>query len=330
MTAQPVNLNSQPLRGVPGTAIEQVNLDAADFDAARQRLALPERLFALDQLDCHYDQAAATLWTFMRPRGRPSFNPAMLADFTKWQEDIATAFGPTGVPLDFLVLGSRVPGVFCYGGDLDLFGALIRAGDRAGLIRYGRACVEILHRNMACLDLPLVTIGLVQGDALGGGWEALMSFNVIIAEKDAKFGLPEIKFNLFPGMGAHAILSRKVGSAIAERMILSGEDYSAKELYALGLVQVLAEPGEGVAAVHDYIKRERRRLGGHIGAHRAMRMAEPVTLDRLVAIVTEWADTALKLSASDLKIMRWIVNRQRQYQLADDDGDQATRLPLAG
>ncbi len=300
------------------------------MEAVRLRTSLPERLFNLDQLDCMYEEDAATLWTFMRPKGRPSFNPAMLADFTMWQEDIATAFGPTGVPLDFLVLGSRVPGVFCYGGDLDLFGALIRAGDRAGLIRYGRACVEILHRNMACLDLPMVTIGLVQGEALGGGWEALMSFNVIVAEKGAKFGLPEIKFNLFPGMGAHAILSRRVGTAMAERMILSGSDYSAEQLYDLGLVHVLAEPGEGVATVQDYIRRERRKLGGHIGAHRAMRMANPITLDELVAIVTEWADSALKLSESDLKIMRWIVNRQRNYQISDDGDDQATSLPLAG
>jgi len=220
--------------------------------------------------------------------------------------------------------------VFCYGGDLDLFGNLIRAGDRAGLIRYGRACVEILHRNMACLDLPLITIGLVQGEALGGGWEALMSFNVIIAERGVKFGLPEIKFNLFPGMGAHAILSRKVGSAMAERMVHSGEDFTAEQLHALGLVHVVAEPGEGVAAVREYISKQRRRLAGHIGSHRAMRMAKPITLDELVAIVTEWADTALKLSDADLKMMRWIVNRQRQYQLPDDNGDQATRLAAAG
>lgn len=325
MTAQPINLGTGSHRRVSG-----LDIDTDAFDAARQRLALPERLFNLGQLDCHYDDQAATLWTFMRPIGRPSFNPAMLADFTMWQEDIATAFGPPGVPLDFLVLGSRVPGVFCYGGDLDLFGALIRAGDRAGLIRYGRACVEILHRNMASLDLPMITIGLVQGDALGGGWEALMSFNVIIAERGVKFGLPEIKFNLFPGMGAHAILSRKVGSALAERMIQSGEDFTAEQLYELGLVHALAEPGQGVAAVHDYISKQRRRLAGHIGAHRAMRTAKPITLDELVAIVAEWADTALKLSDADLKMMRWIVNRQRQYELPAETGVQPTRLAAAG
>ncbi|MGA7515642.1 MAG: hypothetical protein WB691_13590 [Pseudolabrys sp.] len=50
---------------------------------------------------------------------------------------------------------------------------------------YGESCVRILHRNINCLGLPMVTIGLAQGDALGGGFESLLSFNVIIAERGA-------------------------------------------------------------------------------------------------------------------------------------------------
>ncbi len=291
---------------LPGSA----SADAAAVRGADWPAALPPRLFNLAQLDCLYDPAIETLWTFISPTGRPSFNPAMLADFTAWQDDIAASFGPGRVPLKYLVLGSRVPGVFCYGGDLDLFAALIRAGDRPGLIRYGRHCVEILHRNLASLDLPIITVGLVEGDALGGGWEALMSFNLIVAERGARFGLPEISFNLFPGMGAHALLSRKVGAAMAERLIRSGEPWSAEQLYDLGLVHHLADPGDGAVAVRALINRERRRHAGHVGANRAMRLVNPVTLDELVAIVTEWADTALKLGESDLRFMLKLVARQ--------------------
>jgi DSF synthase len=56
--------------------------------------------------------------------------------------------------------------------------------------------------------LPILTVGLVQGAALGGGFEALLSFDYVVAERDATFGLPEILFGLFPGMGAHSLLSR--------------------------------------------------------------------------------------------------------------------------
>ena len=81
----------------------------------------------------------------MRPAGRPSFTPPMLADFDSWQRLIGQGFGPGKVPLKFLVLGSRAPGVFCFGGDLELFEQLIRTKDRAALANYGYRCVEILH-----------------------------------------------------------------------------------------------------------------------------------------------------------------------------------------
>src|SRR5258706_3838806 len=74
---------------------------------ASKRLALPDKLFGLEQLDVLYDPAAEVLWTYMRPSGRPSFTPRMLADFEEWQRLILEAFGEGGACLQFLVLGSR-------------------------------------------------------------------------------------------------------------------------------------------------------------------------------------------------------------------------------
>jgi DSF synthase len=267
-------------------------------------------LGALRQLETCWDEDNATLWTFMRPEGRPSFNPEMLRDFQAWQDGIAARFGPGGDTLRYLVLGSRFPGVFCLGGDLALFADLIRRQDRAALVSYGRACVRILHRNMLGLGLPIVTIGLVQGDALGGGLEALLSFNVIVAERGAKFGLPETAFGLFPGMGAHSFLVRRLGAARAEQMILSCATYTAEEMYDLGLVHVLAEPGEGEAAVRAYIRQNRRRHGGQCAIYRATQSASPITLRELEAIVEVWADAALGLQDQDLKLMLRLVGAQ--------------------
>lgn len=292
---------------------------------ARRRLALAPRLFALDQLDVHYDEPRATLWSLMNPVGRACFNRGLLDDFAAWQDLIMASFGHDyAPPLRYLVLGSRVPGVFCYGGDLDLFVQLIRAGDRAALVDYGRRCVAILHRNINSLNLPLVTIGMVEGDALGGGWEALLSFDVLIAERGAKFGLPETMFGLFPGMGAHAILARKLGQAAAERMILSGRNYLAEDLYDMGLVHALAHPGEAREAVEAYIAKETRRHCGRVGAFAAMKRVNPVTLDELNAIVGLWADAALQLSEQDLRLMIRLVSAQSR---SAQGMDQATRDP---
>lgn len=281
-----------------------------------QRLAVPERLLNLDELEVFYEAEAKALWTFMRPANRPSFTPPMLRDFEQWQRLIGGSFGPGKLGLDYLVLGSRSPGVFCLGGDLELFHGFIRAGNRDALVAYGNRCVEILHRNMHALDLPMITIGLVQGQALGGGFEALLSFDHIVAERGATFGLPEIIFGLFPGMGAHSLLSRKLGTALADRMILSSETYSAEDMYDMGIVQQLAAPGEGIEAVRTFINKSQRKHSGLVGAHRAMRTAAPVALSELRDVVAHWADAALQLGESDLKLMTRLASAQTRLAKA--------------
>jgi DSF synthase len=283
---------------------------------SRRHLSIDRQLFELAELDVLYRAENAALWTFMRPSGRPSFTPPMLRDFDSWQRLIVETFGSGQVPLRYLVLGSRAPGVFCFGGDLQLFEQLIRAGDREGLARYGYRCVEILHRNMNALDLPMLTIGLVQGAALGGGFEALLSFDYIIAERDATFGLPEILFGLFPGMGAHSILSRKLGSAMADRLIVSNHTYTAQEMYELGIVHHVAENGEGLAACEDFIKKSERRHPGLVNARKAMKLTNPIGLSELKRIVDLWAEAALQLSDSDLKIMNRLTRAQERVAKA--------------
>ncbi len=285
--------------------------DRAEIYAESElRLAVPRGLYELDELDVLYDEDEQALWTFMRPAGRPSFTPSMLNDFEAWQDLIAEGFGPDKVPLKFLVLGSRAPGVFCFGGDLELFARLIEQKDRDRLVEYGHRCVQILHRNMQSLDIPMLTVGLVEGSALGGGFEALLSFDYIVAERDATFGLPEIMFGLFPGMGAHAFLRRKLGSAMAERLIVSNETFTAEQMYDLGIVHHLAENGDGVEACREFIRKSQRRHPGLANGRKAMKISWDLQLEELCRITELWADTALQLSAPDLKIMKRLVAAQ--------------------
>lgn len=272
------------------------------------------RLFELEQLDVSWDDPTGALWTFMRPRGRPSYNLDLLEDFHAWQRGIIAAFENRPHDLRFLLLGSRTPGVFNLGGDLDLFAAKIRDRDRQALVAYGESCVRILHRNMNCLGLPMVTIGLAQGDALGGGFEALLSFNVIIAERDAKFGFPENIFGLFPGMGAYSLVARRVGAAFAEEMMLSGRIYTAEEMKDVGLVHILAEPGQGIAEARDYIQRSKRRHTGSRSIYQIGREVNPITLAELDRIVQVWADACLELRDRDLKVMHRLVSAQDRLQ----------------
>ncbi|MEO0590062.1 MAG: enoyl-CoA hydratase, partial [Pseudomonadota bacterium] len=104
--------------------------------------AVPDALFSLAELDVLYEDSAAALWTYMRPTGRPSFTKTMLGDFEAWQDLIEEGFGADKVPLRYLILGSRAPDVFCYGGDLALFQDLIRTRNRDALVEYGHRCCD--------------------------------------------------------------------------------------------------------------------------------------------------------------------------------------------
>jgi DSF synthase len=304
--------HSVPLASI-GPAVSVVEPQAIDpVVIDLKKSADARRLFELEQLEVTWEEQTGALWTFMRPRGRPSYNTDLLEDFHAWQRGIVATFEPRPSELQYLLLGSRTAGVFNLGGDLDLFAAKIRARDRQALVAYGESCVRILHRNMNTLGLPMITIGLAQGDALGGGFESLLSFNVIIAERGTKFGFPETMFGLFPGMGAYSLVARRVGGAFAEEMILSGRCYTAEEMKEVGLVHVLAEPGQGVAAAREYMQRNKRRHNGNRAVFQAGGQVNPVTLEELDRIVQIWADTCLQLSDRDLKVMQRLVSAQDQ------------------
>src|SRR5450759_4608200 len=68
------------------------------------------RLFKLEQLEVNWDEQAGALWTFMRPRGRPSYNPDFLEDFHAWQRGISAIFADRPDDIHYLLLGSRTPG----------------------------------------------------------------------------------------------------------------------------------------------------------------------------------------------------------------------------
>lgn len=279
-----------------------------------QKIFDARRLFELEQLEVSWEPEIGAIWTFMRPRGRPSYNLDLLNDIHALQRGIVAKFGDKPDELRYLVAGSRTPGVFSLGGDLDLFASYIRQRDRTGLVDYGKSCVRVLHRFLNALDLPIVTLGLAQGDALGGGFESLLSFNVIIAERGARFGFPETIFGLFPGMGAYSLVARRCGAAFAEEMMLTGKTYSAQEMKDAGLVHMIVEPGEGIEAAQDYMKRNERRRAGHYGIYKAGREVNPLSLAELDRIVAIWADACLQLSDRDLKVMQRLVAAQDRLQ----------------
>jgi DSF synthase len=266
------------------------------------------------ELDIRYDSEQRALWYYKRLSSRPCCTPELFAEMLHLLHAVEHYLKldfekGKGDELQYLIIASRVPGVFNLGGDLGLLLKLIRANNRQELFNYAKACIDIVHIGY---HLPITTISLVQGDALGGGFEGALASRVLIAERQTQMGLPEILFNFFPGVSAYSLLTRRLDPARAERLILSGRVYSAGELYEMGVVDVLAENGKGEEAVSTYIKKQNRAKNTYEAIHKMRRIYQPLSYDELLETVNLWLDTALRLSERDLRIMERFAQSQEK------------------
>ena len=267
------------------------------------------------QLVSRFDHEYGAVWCSMQPTERPCFTPTLLTEMRQMQcavEQQARLDYQNGNKsgLRYQVLASRTPGIFNLGGDLLLFLEAIQNRDRDGLLHYARSCIEMLYNTSVGYNLPVTTISLVQGEALGGGFEAALASTVLIAERRAQMGLPEILFNLFPGMGAYTLLARRLDPARAERLILSGKIYRAEELYEMGVVDILANDGEGEQAVYAYIRKQNQAAQGYQAVRRIRQRYQPIDYQELMEITEQWVDAALQLQEKDLRTMKRLALSQ--------------------
>ncbi len=296
-------------------AIDDVaNLSSLPVKDRRTAVAISNRNFS--EISVRHDVQDKVFWCFMDQKGRPSYTYDLGEEIQQVQDWIAHNYGAIGNDcpddLRYFVCGSKTPGIYNLGGDLRHFAESIRKRDFAAMRKYAETCVRMQHANSIGFGAPIITIALVQGDALGGGFEHALAFDILVAERSARMGLPEIIFNLFPGMGAYSFLARRVGRKLAERFILEGKIYGAQELFDMGIVDILVDDGQGEAAIVEYTQRHKARFAAERAVYRSRRIAAPIELQELLDITLVWAETAMTLDEADVKKMERLANAQER------------------
>jgi len=227
--------------------------------------------------------------------------PVMTHGLVKEYRDLQTGFSdkPDTAP-HWMVVSSPSGNGFCYGGDTVLLIRSVRNGDRALLHDYAHDCIDMLLDNLSGADADVITIGVVDGDAFGLGFEAAMSFDYLVATPRSRFAFPDTEFGLFPGMGAQMFLSRKIGMAAANRMINEGIVTGASDMCDHGIVTHMSESDYIEATVEGIIKRNESRRSAILSARRAMSRACPIGESDLRDIVDIWVDSTMKTSGENL------------------------------
>ncbi|MGH8603176.1 MAG: crotonase/enoyl-CoA hydratase family protein, partial [Gammaproteobacteria bacterium] len=189
--------------------------------------------------------------------------------------------------------------------------ACIEARDAARLREYSMKCLNLMYGWSTRLKGHNTSIALVQGRALGGGFEMVLSTDYVIAEERSSFGFPEIMFGLFPCTGAMGLLSNKIGAKQAERMMTNKRIYSASELYDMGLIDELCSDGEGELAVERYIDVHSRRQKAFLKVQQSRYRTAPLNYEEGVIVVDDWVETAMNLSADELRTMEILMLLQK-------------------
>jgi enoyl-CoA hydratase len=190
-----------------------------------------------DEVLVEYADRVAVI-TINRPQARNAINHAVSAG-------VAAALAELDERDDLTVgIITGAGGTFSSGMDLKAF----LAGENVRVEGKGLAgLTEAPPRK------PL--IAAVEGWALAGGCEVALACDLIVAARDAKFGIPEVKRGLVAGAGGLVRLPRRIPAGIAMELALTGDPLPAADAHRLGLVNALTEPGEALAGARQLAAR---------------------------------------------------------------------------
>ncbi len=261
------------------------------------------------QLAGYYEEERRTVWMMLRAQPRPCFNHALIEEIM----NLSWLVRQSGFEVDFWVTGSLVPDMYNTGGDLRFFVECIENGRREALRAYARACVDCVHAASRGFDTGAITLSMVEGSALGGGFEAALAHYFLLAQRDARLGFPEIAFNLFPGMGGYSLVARRSGMKLAEELIYKGESHTAEWYEQQGLVDVLFEPGQGYVATRTFIDTLQPKMNGVRAMLRARQRVLQLPRSELMDITEDWVDAAFCLQPKDVAYMQRLVLLQDRH-----------------
>ena len=276
------------------------------IDAIRYRAGF------LPEVQLAYEHEIKTLWVMIKPELKPVFTLQLLDSLVKIQSAISALWGAPDqyhrAPVRFLAFRGAGP-FFTLGGDLDFYLDCLAKNDRAALAEYARLSAEGAIWNTGGLNGLVVTLSTIHAKAIGGGIDAPRSCNIMIAEEQASFVYPEIKFNHFP-ITAVAILSRRMGPRAAEQLLLSGEEMTAQQFMEAGALEAVVPTGQGEAWIRKYAADALPTHAARTALFSAFNRRAGDLREELHHLGQIWTDCMLRLNPSAISKLQRIAQTQ--------------------
>ncbi len=273
-----------------------------------------------EEISVRYDHEDAAVWIYLNPKERPRLSFQLLSEIVEVNKAIVDFVRKSELsvnfPVRYVVITSQLDGIFSFGGDLEYFLELFLSGDREALHAYTEVCIELVYMLHTNLGLPLLTVAAVDGTALGGGFEMILSCSKIVATKSTKMGFPESRFNLFPGVGGYSFLSRMVGIKKAEEIIYNGNIMDISQLQRLHIVDSVAADDETIIqATKRLIRQEQKHFKSNVTLLQARQIYAGVDKAELWKIANLWMDLIFSLDEQSIRAIQRLVNAQNRKEI---------------
>lgn len=266
------------------------------------------------QVRLSYEPELRLLWLTIRPEPKPVFTLQLLKSLLSIHGAIHKLWGGENgyrnCPVRFLAFRADGP-VVTLGGDLDFYLDCLATNDREGLIEYARLSAEGVLWNATGVRGLLITLSHIHAKAVGGGIDAPCSCNVMIAEERASFVYPEVKFNHFP-ITAAAVLSRRMGVRNAQRVLMSGEEFSAADFHAMGGLDAVVPNDTGAEWIRAYAAESLPMHGARTALFSAFGRHMPGLEEELTYSAKLWADCMMRLSPIEISKLQRITRAQER------------------
>ncbi|WP_250530166.1 enoyl-CoA hydratase/isomerase family protein [Caballeronia sp. ATUFL_F1_KS4A] len=250
---------------------------------------------------------ALRLVTLNRADKLNAFTPDMLAAL---EAEIADALADDATRV--IALTGSGAKAFAAGNDIERLVSLDGVSAYRDMVAGQRALLR-LHESAK------PTIAMVNGYALGGGFELALACDFIVASSEASFAFPEITLNTMPGWGGTQLAVAKMGLACAKRFVMSGRRFSARECEAFGFIHEIAAP----AKLFDAVRALADTLASYDPfaaemAKRALNRASDMPLS--AGLDFEAAQYAVNFSSEGARAgLRHFVERKRARRAAQAD-----------
>jgi len=188
--------------------------------------------------------------TMNRPEFRNAINPEMLCRLADAWQDVND-----DVDVRVAILTGAGDKAFCAGADLDRLVRMMQ-GLRPPETEYDQRLkddLSIIYKGLLRnyqVTKPL--IAAVRGFCVAGGTELLSTTDIRIAGDDARFGLAEVKWSLFPMGGSTVRLPRQISYCNAMEILLTGEQLSAERALQMGLINKVVAPDQVMSEAWRY------------------------------------------------------------------------------